>query len=192
MSRPDLFAEFAPSNGRLTRKYFEHLVDRLGVDPSCIWGVGPSFIGVESVHKIERKYYQPDENGRPCYICPVGRHVDGVWETIDDLVAWTPSQPDRWYLRTGNGVMLNPDEPERCRIHHEPIELHETPLDWLRAAGRGAVVLDWSANLRLLLGSLSDVVCSTPDLARRISNSLKDRNSLPKIHIRRESLDVAA
>ena len=50
--------------------------------------------------------------------------------------------------------------------------MHATPLEWLRAFGEGACVLDWSAGLRLHLGA-TRLLVSDRDLGNRLTCALK-------------------
>jgi hypothetical protein len=186
-----LLREFVAADQKITESHYENL-SAFGI-PRAVWcGTGGSLIGVQKVRSIERGYYQPGEPGRPYYVCPIGSHASGIWQFLDDLCAWSPSQPNCWFMRTGNGFMLNPDEPERCRIHQEPIELHATPLDWLRAGGRGAVILDWSVHLPIYFRGVRNIICDSIDLAGRVHSALNDIGSVPHIHVAREAVNVAA
>ncbi len=84
------------------------------------------------------------EDGQPALHLP----VPGVVGRMEDVVAWFPSDPSRWWLRLRIGVILGLEEVERCDDLHEPLHLFWTPSDWLSAGKRGAVILDWRCHLR--------------------------------------------
>lgn len=141
MSAPDLLAELFTAASRVKQLHLDH-IRALGVAPTTIAELGrarPAF-GIAEAETEASGRYQP--SGGPVHVVmPV---VDGG--EMVDLVAWRTTRPDRWWLRTGNGWALNPDDlRELYRWGGPPPMLHSTPLDWLRAGATGSVVLDWAA-----------------------------------------------
>ncbi|MBF0251897.1 MAG: hypothetical protein HQL35_14845, partial [Alphaproteobacteria bacterium] len=70
---------------------------------------------------------------------------------IRELVAFDPRDPGRWWLRLGGErwgpVWLGQDAVDWARAEGAPLTLYATPLDWLRAGCRGAVLLDAGGDL---------------------------------------------
>ena len=58
---------------------------------------------------------------------------------IGDLLAFSPSYPERWALRTGNATWLGAVEPQF--LMPEPVPIWRTPLHWLANDCRGLVLL---------------------------------------------------
>lgn len=192
MSASQLVSEFQAANGRLTQKHFDHMTS-LGFPSSC-WFGAPSLVGLEFVETTDSNRYWPREHGNVHYVAPVltGGPSGQLWDLLD-LVVFKPSRPDQWWLRAGNGVLLGPDWPEWCvTLDNEPLYLHSTPLDWLRAGGQGSCIVDWSASLSLHLGSCADIICDTPELASRLHYALNKPTRPPNIHVAREAANVAA
>jgi len=60
-----------------------------------------------------------------------------------DLLAFRLEDPERWYLRGGRwGLVLGKDQLVDAMAERRPVQLHPTPLAWLRAECRGACPLD--------------------------------------------------
>jgi hypothetical protein len=64
-------------------------------------------------------------------------------ETPVDLVAWTRAHPDRALLCLGAGVALGVDQIANPESYFagKPLQIHRTPLGWLRAGCAGIVIL---------------------------------------------------
>jgi hypothetical protein len=93
--------------------------------------------------------FEPVDEGEPTVIVPCG-WFDGLNWHLTDLAAFRLDDPSRWWRRLGVADVLG-------NVHGftvEPKPLHATPLDWLRDAGKGLVILDWSCDpMDLLLGA---------------------------------------
>ena len=98
--------------------------------------------------------------------------VPGVYGRTEDIVAWLPTAPGRWWLRLRIGVILGLEEVERCDYLHEPLHLFWTPQDWLTADRRGAVILDWKAHLPFWLPMNAPIKCQNERLARKVTAAL--------------------
>lgn len=72
----------------------------------------------------------------PSWWHPVG----DLW--LNDLIAFRPDDPGRWWYRTGNGGVLGEDNLLLALETGYPITLQPDPLAWLQADCRGAVHLD--------------------------------------------------
>jgi hypothetical protein len=90
----------------------------------------------------------PEPTGTPAFILPVWTGpAPSIYSGVEnpvliDMIAWRPDDPARWWYRTGEGDALGIDNLDLAHVEGWPISLHKTPLDWLRAGCRGAVLLD--------------------------------------------------
>ena len=86
--------------------------------------------------------------GMPAFILPVwDGPAPSIYSGVEnpvliDMIAWRPDDPARWWYRTGEGAVLGVDHLDLAHTEAWPISLHRTPLDWLRAGCRGAILLD--------------------------------------------------
>lgn len=116
------------------------------------------------------------EEGRNAIIVPAGTTspIDGGWEDIFDLVAFRLDQPDLWWLRAGETLLGESHLRDRFE-DRRPARLVETPLDWLRAGGEAACVLDWARfDPRSAFAGLAAVECATHALGRRLKRRIAD------------------
>lgn len=65
-------------------------------------------------------------------------------ETPVDLIAWTRDRPELTLRCLGTGVALGVDQicNPSCYFFGAPLQIHRSPLGWLRSGCRGIVVLD--------------------------------------------------
>ena len=114
-------------------------------------------------------YFEMVADGRNAVIVPVGvAGPDGLWDDIYDLVAFRLDAPSRWWLRCGE-PLLGEQYVTQCADCGVAVRLVSTPLDWLRAGGAAACVLDWrSADPRLLFQDVASIECDTPELAKQL------------------------
>ena len=106
-----------------------------------------------------------------------------------DHIAWYPDDPARWWLRRGTAVLLGEIEVVHAEVYGEPIQVHRTPLDWLKAGGEGVVIVaDWEAAFYCLRGLsiVAEDVTHGDELRRRLRPRAPE---LPHILVRQ---DVAA
>jgi hypothetical protein len=98
-------------------------------------------------------FYEPIGSGAPpalgAVIVPCGTWDWPEWQLVD-LVAFKLDNPARWWRRLGIADVLG----NACGFTVEPKTLVATPLDWLRIAGAGICLLDWSRDpVDLLMGA---------------------------------------
>jgi hypothetical protein len=182
--------EFTTATATASREDFDGLVAQ-GVPSEFLW-LGPMRFGVAEI-TTSNDTHQPIVGGKRAIIVPAIARDDVdeiVLGNVDpgDLIAFLPTDPSRWWCRTGACPFLNPIAIDRAEIYREPLALHSSPLAWLRAAGEGAVVIDQHVDLRLHLGGVREIVCDDLALARQIDKKLKARVRLPRIRVR---IDVA-
>ncbi len=125
------------------------------------------------------------EDGQPAIIVPCydrlpfildanpERHV----EQIVDLVAVHVDEPDRFWRRRGDALILGAAYLDIAAQEGEPIPVFRNPLTWLRSGGGGVVALDWDWVPDLLLGH--ELIAEDLDLGTRLEAALK-----PEIWVR--------
>ncbi len=86
--------------------------------------------------------------GVPAVIQPVWRgpapslEVGVEHPVLDDLIAWRPAEPGRWWYRwSADWPALGDSFIDDAHINGVALECHLTPLDWLRGGCRGVVLL---------------------------------------------------
>jgi hypothetical protein len=105
--------------------------------------------GVERI-RLSGTLYEPDPDGVPAIITPVRVDTPLTPEStnprpyvrggpIVDLVAWHPAQPESWALRRGVAEWIGCIEPQY--LDPDPVRVHRSVLEWLRAGCSGLVLL---------------------------------------------------
>ena len=105
--------------------------------------------GIEQV-SISNGLYSPAPGGPIAIITPVRVYTSVTpearaarayahWGPIVDLVAWHPAEPERFALRIGSAEWLGCIEPQY--LDPDPVPIHRSVLDWLRAGCVGLVLL---------------------------------------------------
>jgi hypothetical protein len=111
------------------------------IPESVIFGE-PLMLGVANVQIFDSGFYEPNDDGDPAVILAQGWPNSPIWDTLDDLIAFKPQEPNHWWCRRGEVQLLG-----AYNIRPEPVfplSVRETPLSWLRGGGRGVCVLDWA------------------------------------------------
>lgn len=111
---------------------------RLGVHDRSLAGQGE--IGVANVvlGHGQVPYFEFDDGGTTAFI-----QRAASWENITfDLVAWSPTKPDRWALLTGLGTVLGEPNIELAAFHGTHIDVWRRPVDFLANDFEGTVLLD--------------------------------------------------
>jgi hypothetical protein len=120
--------------------------------------------------------YLPSEGAPLHFVTPI--RVGGE---LIDLCAWRPSRPDRWLLRMGTGWALGEDAG--IGDWDYVLDLHATPLDWIKSGGHGLCVLDWSSPELHQLALLQTIRVSDPELGKTLISALSRPIRLPNIEI---------
>ena len=111
------------------------------------------------------------EDGRGAHLLA----VTGLGGRMEDVVAWFPEDPERWFLRRGVGVILGLEEVERCQYMGDPLHLYETPASWAATGGTGgAAVIEWKSHLPFWLWDL-EIHCESERLARRLKRAINPK-----------------
>ncbi len=157
--------------------------------PADIFFSGATLCGVGKVAFDGGTFVPDTQRGAPSIIAPCGfRGPNRLgWQTVDDMVAFRPSSPNDWACRSRLCPILGEESVEVARWNRIPLLLHSNPLDWLRAGGQGAVILNWHRSPRLWLSDVSVIICDTVALGRRLSDALRQASlATPEIRISRE------
>lgn len=142
-------------------------------------------IGVANVETDSADNWTPIETGKPMIVTPL--EEDG---RIADLIAFDPKDPDTWYLRTAKGWalgMAHLDEITRNTGWPETqqwVDLHATPLDWLRAGCTGACVTQWNGESRAALRLHQRVHVASSKFARALRLELTRPPRIPEIEVK--------
>lgn len=150
---------------------------------------GESLVGAANIETGRNDFWTPTDSGPRAIIIPAMENG-----CIIDLIAFRPSQPDTWYARVGNCWALGMDEIADARSaldQSHSIFLHATPLDWLRAGGRGVCVIDWTDDARLTLRDLRAIDVASPKFARALRLELSRPPRIPEIKTGRMRRDAA-
>lgn len=142
--------EFLSTRDRVRGHHVSWLTGR-GVTAAALAAAGG--FGVARV-LVERDRFDlaDGRDADPAIILPVSDlpndlPLDGLY----DLVAFLPARPDRFYLRRGDAIWLNPFSVEKALSMGLPALLRRTPLSWLEHGADGAVPLDWARAAPALL-----------------------------------------
>jgi hypothetical protein len=98
---------------------------------------------------------------------------------LDDLVAFKPSEPGRWWRRRGEVQIIG-----AYNIRPEPVfpfTLHDTPLSWLQAGSRGVCVIDWRVDPERFLYA-GPIETESPSLKARLAQRIQSA-ALAKFNI---------
>ena len=111
--------------------------------------------------------YSVDPHGRLAALIPVRDR----WGEIVDAVAFLPGAPGRWWLHHRDTVILGAEALAEAAWEHQPLELWETPEQWLLHRRRGAVVLDWAVDWRSVFEDVPEIICQSQALIDRLQGN---------------------
>ena len=181
MKGRDLEAEAWGAIGNVRQHHLDRLVD-LGCAMPALSTLSSSrpILGVAKVATSQAGLFQPDERGSGAFVMPV-TDWDDFGPTVFDLIAWSPSDPARWWWRVGSASMLGEDMlAEDC-----PIPVVPDPVQWLAVGGQAVCILDWSARSRAwrLLRDGPGLTFIDDTLRKRVRNSLIESAPLPTMEL---------
>lgn len=103
---------------------------------------------------------------------------------LTNLVAFHSETPRSfWRMLDGGAPFLGPDAIERAEHFNEPLMVHETPIEWLRAECEGVVILDWNHYWPLYLGGVKQVRTASIEFGRRLRDTLMRPLPIPEIQV---------
>lgn len=191
-----LLQEFVMANANLHRPGGVEWAVRHGVPRRVIYRPGGAAAGLARIGGSP--LFQFDTGGTPAIILAVTglsepTEYEESLDTIYDLVAWLPAQPDEWFLRQGVAAILNPEIVEKSWMLDQPLIVNSNPLKWLQSNMEGVSILDWTACLSLHLGGVRRIVCDSNETASKITNKLNEERywPMPDIRIRQEARHAA-
>jgi hypothetical protein len=109
--------------------------------------------------------------------------ADLLDDGLEDLIAWYPVRPDRWWRRRRVTRLLGEDAVLRAMGCREPLSLWRSPFQWLRMGCQGAVVLNWPLALPILrcVGEIvAEDVDHGDDIERRLREKRGPRLTVPR------------
>ena len=87
------------------------------------------------------------------------------------------------FWATTNEPFIGSESYDRATFYREPLLIHETPLDWLKAGREGIVILSWEHYWPLYLADVPVIRTLNISFGRRLSASLKHPLPLPEIQV---------
>lgn len=153
---------------------------KAGVQPSDItsW-MASNLLGADDI-KITDGRWVRQFRGERAIILPLMAPESGE---LIDLVAFRPDLPLSCWMFTGGAPMLGYDELFRAELHGDPLFVHRSPLEWLKAGAEGVVILDWLHYWPAYLSGISVLRTETVDFGRRLSKMLNNPFPLPEIQV---------
>jgi hypothetical protein len=146
--------------------------------PPEFW-VGCGMPGSANIKPTSDDRFEFAENGQPAIIVPCYDGLPGLLdanperhvEHLIDLVAVDVDQPDRFWRRRGEALILGSAYRDIAAEEGAPLPVYRNPLSWLKSCGDGIVMLDWSWAPDLLLGL--DLIAEDLELGERLSAALR-------------------
>lgn len=149
----------------------------------------------------EAGFFTPDKLGRDMIIQPIHEfHIESLdydQPEPDDLIAWHPSRPEKWFFRVGDPTpILGKGLLAHYRLsQHDYIGLtlnvYHTPLEWLRNAGNGVCCLN-RRSIREMLG-LRHITVHNEAYAEIVAKELNATNPIiPQIALHSKRNGAAA
>ncbi len=171
-----LFHEYAAAARRIEGQHLHHLMS-LGA-PRGFWD-NCGAPGVGSIRALGEGRFEFAENGRSAVLLPVYDSETPAWAPLErrfdgliDLLAFDPKQPDCWWLRRGQAVLLGSIYVGLVLEEGCALPIYSNPMSWLRADGEGVVILDWGMAPALLC-DIGEFLVEDVETGNRIEATLK-------------------
>ena len=155
-----------------------------GVTPLMVerlqrWGIpnrviyGPRhLVGVGHIVTHSTGVFEFHIDGGLALIVPEGEPEVPGWAWIDDLIAFMPDNPSRWWRRRAEVDLLGASNVTPWRL--SPITIHATPLSWLQAGGDGVCIVDWGFDPITHLARAGHLEAETSALKRRLERHIQE------------------
>jgi hypothetical protein len=131
----------------------------------------PLMIGVSFVETWSDGFYEPNDDGELAVIIAEGWPEPPIWDSVDDLIAFKPTDPSRWWRRLGEVQMLG-----NYNIRPEPVfptTLYDSPMSWLQAGGTGLCIVDWAINPNTVLMSVGPMEVESSALKEKLERRIQ-------------------
>lgn len=145
-------------------------------DPQEPWGVITTGHARANLHS-NGEFEFVDEGGTPISMLAVST----VTTDAEDVVAWTNGNPNRWFRLYGLGIVLGDLQIQHSNLSGLSLKLYANPRSWLEGKGRGACILDWTANPMEALGYPNSIECETAALEQRLRDTYERLRHVPRI-----------
>ena len=158
-----------------------------GIPEAAIFDL-PLMVGVAKVQTFPSGFYELNDVGASAVIVAAGRPAPPIWDTLDDLIAFRPQDPGRWWRRRGEVQVLGSGNIRPEPVF--PLTLHDTPLSWLQSGASGVCVIDWRVDPERFLYA-GPVAAESPSLKTRLERCIQ-RAALAKFDISVSEITHAA
>jgi hypothetical protein len=158
-----------------------------GIPESVIFDL-PLMVGVAKVQTLPSGFYEPNDVGAPAVIVAAGLPAPPIWDTLDDLIAFRPQDPGRWWRCRGEVQVLGSGNIRPEPVF--PLTLHDTPLSWLQAGASGVCVIDWRVDPERFLYA-GPIEAESPSLKARLERRIQSA-ALAKFNISVSEISNAA
>lgn len=109
--------------------------------------------------------------------------VFGATGDIVDLVAFRTEAPKSFWTFGAGAPMLGFEELERAHHFGEPLAVHETPLEWLKAESTGIVILDWTHYWPAYFGGIAKITTTNYAFGLRLTQMLENPLPTPEVMV---------
>jgi hypothetical protein len=141
--------------------------------------LGVGMPGIASVQPTDDGLFTFAEGGVPAVILPAYDGIPGLLdanperhvEHLLDLVAFDVENPDRFWRRRADALLLGNAFLEIAGETRAPVPVFKTPMSWLRAGGAGVCILDWDWARDLLLDL--ELIAEDLELGSSLEDALK-------------------
>jgi hypothetical protein len=130
----------------------------------------PLMVGVATVQTYPSGFYEPRDGGDVAVIVAAGHPEGPIWDTLDDLIAFRPTEPSRWWRRLGEVQVLGSGNIRPEPVF--PLTLHDNPLSWLQAGASGVCVIDWRIDPERFLHA-GPIEAESPSLKARLERRIQ-------------------
>ena len=165
-----LIDEFGLATDSVTPLLVERL-QRMGIPNRIIFGPR-HYVGVARIVTTSDGLFEFHADGEVALVVPEGEPEWPGWAWIDDLIAFRPSRPDRWWRRRGDTDLLGASNISPWRL--SPLVLYETPLSWLRGGGTGITIINWGLDPIARLVSAGHLEVQTLGLKQRLESRIRE------------------
>lgn len=150
---------------------------------------GDGLLGYAKVSVSSGDRWDFAEDGIGCLTVAV--HSD---QQLVDIVAFPPSKPDQWLVRTGNGVFLGEDHLIEAEMNWNPEHIPlvvPTVLEWLHTKGQSICIVDPIPDALRRLRDLDALEVPTKEFGQVLRLQMSKPPRLPEITIVKGARDAA-